>query len=94
MIVVIATIECKKESVNFIKGELCKLVAPTLREPGCITYKFYQDDKEPTFFHSYEIWINQDCINRHLKTKPLVDYFNNTKNDITNFVIREMKQIC
>lgn len=94
MIVVITTIECTKESVNFIKNELCKLVPTTLREPGCITYKFYQDNNNPTFFNSYEMWINQDAIDKHLKTTQLQNYFKNTKPFITNFVIREFSQIC
>lgn len=94
MIVVIATIECSKESIDYIKNELCNLVPFTKKEFGCITYNFYQDKEEPTFFHSYEIWISQKDIDDHLKTKHLQTYFKNTKPFITNFKIREMHQFC
>lgn len=94
MITVITTIECKEEYIDFIKGELCKLVPTTLNEFGCITYKFYQDKNKLNFFHSYEIWISQDVIDKHLKTKPLLNFFKNTKSCITNFVIRDMDQLC
>lgn len=94
LIIVIATIECTKDSINYVKNELCKLVPYTLREPGCVTYNFYQDNKDLNFFHSYEIWINQDSIDKHLKTNHLQNYFKNTKPFITNFNIREMNKIC
>ncbi|MFI3252133.1 MAG: putative quinol monooxygenase [bacterium] len=94
MITVITTIECKEEYVDFIKKELCKLVPTTLNEFGCITYKFYQDQNNPNFFHSFEIWVSQEEIDKHLKTKPILNFFKISKICLNNFVIREMKEIC
>lgn len=94
MITVITTIECKDEYRSFIKSELCKLVPTTLNEFGCITYKFYQDKNNPNFFHSYEMWVSQDAIDKHLKTKPILNFVKSTKQCLTTFVIREMSQLC
>lgn len=94
MIVVIATIECKEESINFIENELCKLVPQTLREDGCLFYKFYQDIDQPNFFHSFELWFSKDDIKKHLYKNYMKEYFEKTKHDITKFEIKEMKQLC
>lgn len=94
MITIITTIECRNECIDFVKKELCKLVPNSLMEFGCVTYNFYQDEKNLSFFHSYEKWISQEDIDKHLKTKSIENYFKNTKGMITNFIIREMKSIC
>lgn len=94
MIVVIATIECKKDSVNYIQNQLCKLVVPTLMERGCLFYKFYQDLEQPNFFHSFEIWISQNDIDNHMNTNHIKTYLDNTKNFVTEFKVRKMNQLC
>lgn len=93
-ITVIATIIAKSEDIEFVKRELCKLVEPTKQEYGCIEYTFYQDDKEPEFFHSYEKWYNQAAIDAHLQSRHIKNYMEATKYAVTDFVIREMSEIC
>lgn len=94
MIIVIATIECREDCIELMKKELCKLTPYTKREFGCIGYNFYQDKSNETYFNSYEIWMSQEDINNHLNTKYIKEFFENTKPYLTNFKIREMKQIC
>ncbi len=94
MIVVISTIECRNDSIDLMKKELCKLVPYTKKEFGCVAYTFYQDIKQHNFFHSYEVWVTQKDIDNHLKTRHIQQYLINTKPYTINFVIREMNMFC
>ena len=93
-ITVIADIQAKKSQIEFVKSELCKLVKPTRRECGNINYMFYQDRNDPSFFHSYENWINKEVIERHLKTKHIQEYLESTKDAVSNFEIKYFDKIC
>ena len=93
-ITVIADIEAKQDKIECVKAQLCKLVKTTIRECGNINYMFYQDRDNPSFFHSYENWINEDVVQKHLKTKYIQEYFENTKDAVSNFEIRKFNKIC
>ena len=93
-ITVIASIQAKKDQIEFVKSQLCKLVKPTRREFGNINYMFYQDRNNPSFFHSYENWINKEVIEKHLKTKHIQEYLENTKDAVSNFEIKYFNKIC
>ena len=93
-ITVIADIKVKDEEIEFVKQELCKLVYPTRCEYGNVNYSFYQDKHDPSFFHSYENWINRDAIEKHLKSRHIQNYFEKTKDAVTNFEIKYFDRIC
>ena len=40
---IVASIEAKPDKIDLVKAELQKLIAPTLKEAGCIQYDLHQD---------------------------------------------------
>jgi quinol monooxygenase YgiN len=39
---IVATIEAKPDKIDLVKAGLKKLIAPTLKEAGCIQYDLHQ----------------------------------------------------
>lgn len=50
------------------------LVAPTLAEPGCLTYEFYRDHDDPSLFLCFEHWTTREALDKH-GTAPHVEAF-------------------
>jgi quinol monooxygenase YgiN len=65
---VVAKIVAKKESVERVKSELLKLIAPTRQEDGCIDYCLHQDNDDPAVFIFYENWESEACLARHMES--------------------------
>ena len=51
-----------------LKEVLTAMVEPTRKEPGCITYQLYSNDKNDTFFF-YELWETPAHLEAHTKTE-------------------------
>ncbi len=47
---------------------MLKLVAPTLAEPGAITYEFYRDLDDPSLFLCFEHWESRAAMDAHGST--------------------------
>ncbi|MBU1100360.1 MAG: antibiotic biosynthesis monooxygenase [Bacteroidetes bacterium] len=58
-----------------VKMTLLGLAEPTRKENGCIDYKFYQDNEDPSVMILYENWENEETLNAHMKTDHFVDCF-------------------
>lgn len=82
---VIVDMHVKKQYIDFVKNELCKLISPTLNELGCINYMFYQDINEKTFFHSYENWNNYEVIQKHLNSYHIKNFLRITQGCFEQF---------
>lgn len=93
-ITVIADIKAKQGEEEYIKEQLCKLVCPTLVERGVLEYQFYQDKNDPTFFHSYEKWLNESSIKKHLESSHIKRYMDNTEGKVDVFNIKYFNRIC
>ncbi len=93
-VTVIATIKAKPKDIEFIKSELCMLVRPTLRERGCLQYRFYQDENDPSFFHSYERWASKRFVEKHLESRHIKRYLEASKDAVELFEIRYFDRIC
>ena len=94
LITVIATIKCEPKNIPYFKSQLCKLIEPTLKEEGVVKYRFYESTNKPGLFHSYEKWIGEYYIRKHLQSNHIKEYFNNTKNIVTFFNIDYFKDAC
>lgn len=51
-----------------LKSALKLLIAATRREPGSISYSFYQSDYDKHLFISHEIWESHEVFARHLES--------------------------
>jgi quinol monooxygenase YgiN len=60
-----------------LERELCALVAPTRKEPGCLAYELHRDPENPGKFMFYEKFKNQAALDEHVNApyfKNFLDY--------------------
>lgn len=83
---VLARIVAKKESVEAVHGELLKIIGPTRKEDGCISYNLFRDNEDPAVFVFFENWESAGHLEDHMKTahfKALVDAIGGITEEIT-----------
>lgn len=73
-VTVIAKFIAKKEYIFDTEEALKKLVPPTQCEEGCISYDLYHDNENKQYFYLYEHWESEYYLNKHLKSKHLLDF--------------------
>jgi quinol monooxygenase YgiN len=90
---IVATIEAKPDKIDLVKTELKKLIAPTLKEAGCIQYDLHQDNQNPAFFLFFENWESRELWQDHMNNTHLAEYASATEGSINAIVIQEMSQV-
>jgi quinol monooxygenase YgiN len=70
----IVTFEFEENQIDYMKGELLKILEPTRKEDGCILYELHQDLDNPSIFMFYEIWDTKEAWMAH-DTKPHIVKF-------------------
>ncbi len=71
---VVANIVANKDSIDFVKAELIKLIEVTRAEAGCINYDLHQDNENPAHFVFYENWQSREHLQTHLANSHIADY--------------------
>jgi quinol monooxygenase YgiN len=90
---VVAKVVAKKGSVESVKSELLKLVAPTRKEEGCIDYNLHQDNDHPDVFIFYENWESAACLERHIHSDHYKAYAGAVDGLIEEKVVHKMTRI-
>lgn len=90
---VVAKLVAKKESVEIVKSELLKLVAPTRGEEGCIDYNLHQDNDHPALFIFYENWESAACLEKHINSDHYKAYAGAVAGLIEEKVVHKMTRI-
>ncbi|WP_028879485.1 putative quinol monooxygenase [Terasakiella pusilla] len=54
-----------KESLA--RKEMAKLVAETVKEPGCLKFEIRQNLENPSLFTLWEIWQTAEDLDRHFQ---------------------------
>ncbi len=93
IISVVAKVVAKKESVEGVKAELLKLIAPTRKEAGCIDYCLHQDNEDPAVFIFYETWESLACLEKHMESDHFRSYVNAVGSMIEDKVVHKMTRI-
>lgn len=44
------------------------MVAPSRKEPGCLSYELFQDDENPVEFITVEQWSDSSAVEAHMAT--------------------------
>ena len=73
-VTVVAKVVAKKGSVESVRSELLRLIAPTRNEDGCIEYRLHQDHDDPAVFIFYENWENESSLARHMESDHFKNY--------------------
>jgi quinol monooxygenase YgiN len=70
---VIARIKARPGKVDELLSVLGSLVEPTCKEPGCISYKLWQNNDDPADFAFVEEWQSSAALESHFATKHFKD---------------------
>ncbi|ACJ27901.1 Antibiotic biosynthesis monooxygenase [Shewanella piezotolerans WP3] len=91
---VVANIIANKDSIDFVKAELIKLIEVTRAEAGCISYDLHQDNENPAHFVFYENWQSREHLQAHLANSHIANYVAATEGQVELFTINEMTHIA
>jgi quinol monooxygenase YgiN len=69
---VVAIVETSSEKATELKNVCLRLIEPTRKESGCLSYELYEDTTNPGRFTFIEEWESQEHLDVHLKTPHLV----------------------
>jgi len=64
-IILVAKLKSKEGHIEAFKAGLQGLVAPTLKEKGCIKYELHQDQKDSSIFIFLEEWATEEDLKNH-----------------------------
>ena len=64
---VIAQIRAKSGHEDEVRKGLKALVAPTHKEPGCISYALFEDKYYTGSFTTVEEWESEEALEQHLR---------------------------
>ncbi|MER5710065.1 putative quinol monooxygenase [Streptomyces sp. NPDC053253] len=70
-VTVIARLKAAPGKEPAVREQALALVAPTLAEPGCLSYRPYEDPLEPGSWIVVEEWTDRDAFEAHLKSPHL-----------------------
>jgi len=93
-ITVIAKITARQDSIESVRNELLKLVAPTRDESGCIDYCLHQDAEDPALFIFYENWENRACLARHMESDHFKRYVSAVEGMLEGKTVNIMARIA
>jgi quinol monooxygenase YgiN len=71
---VVAHIRAKAGHENDVKKGLKNLVAPTLKEEGCLQYDLHQDIKDPSLFIFVEEWESAAHLKKHGESEHIAAF--------------------
>lgn len=90
---VVAKVVARKDSVDLVKAELLRLIAPTRNEQGCIEYRLHQDHDDPAVFIFYENWQNEASLARHMESDHFRNYVSAVDGMLAEKVVHRMTMI-
>ena len=67
-LIVVAIFQARPGKETALREALLGLVAPTLRERGCLGYTYHVAADSPGKFLSYETWATQADFDVHMKS--------------------------
>ncbi|MEV4429144.1 putative quinol monooxygenase [Streptomyces sp. R-07] len=70
-VTVIARLRAAAGKEEAVREQALALVAPTLAEPGCLSYRPYQDPVEPGSWIVVEEWADRAAFEAHLRSPHL-----------------------
>lgn len=91
-VTVVAKVTAKKQSVEAIKAECLKLVAPTRQEEGCIEYRLHQDMDDPAVFIFYENWKSPACLQQHMNSRHFQSYVAAVGDLVADKIVHKMTE--
>ncbi len=88
-----ASIVAKPGKSDLVKQSLLKLIAPTLKENGCLNYDLHSDNENPDRFFFYENWSSRELWLDHNASAHIAAHRKATEDAIVEVIIHEMTRI-
>lgn len=85
-------IDAKADRADEVKASLLSILEPTRAEEGCVSYKFYIDDKDPSVFFFVETWATRANWEAHNESPHLADFLALAETAVEKFTITEMTE--
>ncbi|MGE5404116.1 MAG: putative quinol monooxygenase [Candidatus Saccharibacteria bacterium] len=92
-VTVVARIKAKPEASTKVREELLKLIEPTRKESGCISYDLHQDNEDATLFFFLENWESKELLDKHLKSEHIKAYLKSTENLVEQWDLNLLTKI-
>lgn len=73
-IIVAGSMKVKPEKRQEFLDLAQSCVQPSLSEPGCISYSFYEDGTEKNKFLFFEEWQNREVLEEHFQTSYFQEF--------------------
>jgi len=90
---IVANIVIKGEYQKEFKGIFQAIVTETRKEPGCISYKLYQDEKNPLKYSFLETWKDNDALDKHNNSAHFQAFDAAIDDKIEGLTIDVLKQV-
>ena len=74
MVVVSGTIVMPAGSRQKVLAAIDECVSETVKEKGCITYRFYTDPDDENVYRVFEEWASSEDLGNHAKSAHLAAY--------------------
>lgn len=68
MIIIAGTAKIQDGKIDEVRAGCIQMQNETVKEDGCISYRFYQDLEHPTTIHIFEEWETQAALDSHMNT--------------------------
>ena len=92
-VTVVAKVTAKTDTIEAVKAELLKMIAPTRKEEGCIEYRLHQDNDNPAVFVFYENWMDISYLEQHMKSQHFLAYIAAVGDLIADKIVHKMTEI-
>lgn len=73
-VIISAFLAAKQDKEREVKEVLEEVLTHSRQEEGCIQYDVHQSLENNQQFMIYEIWVNEDEINKHIDTEHYKKY--------------------
>lgn len=90
----IATIVAKENHENEVVSACKAMVKPSYKDEGCIQYEFHKDTTQPRTFIFFEIWKDQNAIDKHNETEHMKAFVENLKDKIELLDIKFIEKLA
>jgi quinol monooxygenase YgiN len=71
VIVVAGTVRLDPAKREVARAEMAKMITASRAEDGCVSYSYSVDVLDPHVVHVFEVWRDQETLQRHFQTPHL-----------------------
>jgi len=91
--VIMTSTECKEGKVDFLKSELIKLIEPTRKLAGCLSFRMHQCRENPKIFTTYENWASEEALVTQMESDHILNFIQVASSAIKTFTLTEMDDL-